>query len=40
MSFAEAKLMVSFPGQKKILDSIFENFVSKPPLELLLIKTM
>jgi dATP pyrophosphohydrolase len=39
VSFAEAKTMLPFPGQKKILDSIYENFVSKPPLELLLIKT-
>jgi len=39
VSFAQAKSMVPFPGQKNILDSIFKNFVRQPPLELMRIKT-
>ena len=39
VSFAQAKSMVPFPGQKNILHSIFENFVRQPPLEVMRIKT-
>jgi dATP pyrophosphohydrolase len=39
VSFHEARSMLPFPGQKRILESVLERFVNTPPLELLLIET-